>query len=292
MTDTVLMNRVMRRSAILGFCVSLFCAYFACGQISKTPDGLIYSIFPGQPTPSKGLLSALLRQVRWDTPQAGELNPRGLRLRFEKVDDQSVGATVPARYRVFADGAPENKVYSLSAWFVGQNLKLDPQDVYVNEQGLLMIHRPNPEQETHFKVPGDELYLMPPASTAEPIRYVLSSKDDELSILGTLVPRPLISQDQGCTLEVRIGEPDATAVLIVANGFPAQAKLQLVLESVGEDLHLTVGTNSSGHAELAEFPSVPGKAQGTLKVTAEGRNCLPSVDLPWGAGAHPDQKTQ
>ena len=50
-------------------------------------------------------------------------------------------------------------------------------------------------------------------------------------------------------------------------------------------------TNSDGHAVIAVLTTVPGKTQGTLKVTAEGHNCLPSVLVPWSVPANAAPKT-
>jgi hypothetical protein len=50
-------------------------------------------------------------------------------------------------------------------------------------------------------------------------------------------------------------------------------------------------TDQDGHAVMAVVPIVPGKTQGTLKASAEGRNCLPSVLLPWSAAAKAPEKT-
>ncbi|MGB6719348.1 MAG: hypothetical protein WBE72_01025 [Terracidiphilus sp.] len=257
---------------------------FLSGESSKTQGDLAYSSFPGQPAPSQDQLTTLINQARWDTARAGDRNPDGLRLRFEKIEGPGAQGTASARYRVFAEGAPDNKVYGLTLWVVGQKLVHDPRDLYVNDQGLVMTHRPRPGQENALKTPGDELELMPEAGTAEPVRYMLSSKDDALSILGTLVPHPVVGQDQSCTLELRIAEPHATAVLLVAEGFPPDTGIPLVLESEGETIHMTMAANSSGHAEVADFPTVSGKAHGTLKATAEGSDCLPSALLPWSAG--------
>jgi hypothetical protein len=274
----------LRLRFCLCFSIVLAGATLSSGQTSKTPEGLVYSSFPGEPAPSRELLTTVVNQARWDNPQAGDRNPDGLRLRFEKIDAQG---TASGRYRVFAEGAPANKVYDLEIWLVGQKLADDPRDLYLNDQGLVMTHRPRPDQEGTLKAPGEELELTPEAGTAEPVRYMLSSKDDQLSILGTLVPHPLLARDQACTLELRVAEPHATAVLLVAEGFPSDAKIPLVLESEGQTIHSTMPTNSSGHAEVANFPSVPGKAQGSLKVTAEGQSCLPEADLPWGAPPEP-----
>ncbi|HTW61121.1 MAG TPA: hypothetical protein VMD55_04885, partial [Terracidiphilus sp.] len=265
------------------FSIGLACAMLLSGQSSRTLGELVYSSFPGEPAPSRDTLTAVVNEARWDTPRAGDQNPDDLRLRFEQIESQGTPGTAPARFRVFAEGAPDNKVYGLASWVVGQSLAYDPRDLYVNDQGLVMIHGPRPAQEAALTAPGDELELAPQAGTAEPVRYMLSSKDGALSIFGTLVPHPLITQDQDCTLELRIAQPHATAVLVVAEGFPPDARVPLVLESGGQTVHMTMATNSSGHAEVADFPSVPGKTQGSLKVTAEGPSCLPSAVLPWGA---------
>lgn len=275
------MTRIIRRSALIIFVIFLPLASLSWGQSLKDSEHLTYSSFSGQPTPSKELLSELIRQIRWDT-RGRYQNPQGLSLRFEKVAGPASPATALAQYRVFAEGAPENKIYTLGVWPIGKNLSYGSQEIYANAQGLLMVHRPTADQETSFKAPGDELYLAPQVNAAEPVRYILTSKDQQLSILGTLVPQPVVAHDQECTLEVRIAEPDAAAVLLVTNGFPAQAKIPLVLESEGETVTLMMTTDSGGQAEVADFPVVHGKPQGTLKATAEGSDCLPSTLLPWG----------
>jgi hypothetical protein len=283
------MTRLSRRLVTVFLCALLECAVVLSGQSIKSLGGLAYSSFPGEPAPSEHLLTTLMNQTRWDTPRAGDRNPDGLRLRFEEIEGQEAGGTAPVRYRVFAEGAPENKVYGMTVWLVGQEMAAGSRDLYVNAQGLVMVHRPGPQQETVFKAPGDELELTPKTVTAEPVRYMLSSEDAQLEIFGTLVPHALVAQDQVCTVEMRIAEPHASAVLIVVEGFPADAKVPLILESGGQTIHMTMDTNSSGHAEVANFPAVPGKTRGMLKATAEGPSCLPSAILPWGAPA--EQKT-
>jgi len=81
---------------------------------------------------------------------------------------------------------------------------------------------------------------------------------------------------------VRIAQPDATAVLIIVNRFPAKAKVPVVLKSEGKIASEVLTTDTNGHAVLADFPYVTGKAQGMLKASAEGSRCLPSVTLPGG----------
>jgi hypothetical protein len=285
--------------ASISVCFLFLSPYFTYGQDSKQSIVLNYFSFNGQPTPSKELLSLMERQARWDDAGSGDLNltgsrlnPSGLRLSFDKIDEQATqGGRLVKRYRIFAEGAPENKVFAFKTWTIENTVSTDIRDIYVNGQGLLMIHPPTPEQETSFKAGNDELDVMPVTEIAEPVRYLFAGRDRELIIYGTLVPHPVISVDKGCRLEVRVAQPNATAVLIIADRFPAKAKIPLVLESDGSSISEMLNTNADGHAVMAVFPYVPGKPQGTLKATAEGPGCIPSVLLQWGAAPPAAPKT-
>jgi hypothetical protein len=275
---------IARMSLCVLFCLPLF----AFGQDSKRADNLQIFRFWGEPVPSVALRISLQRQALWDDSGQDALNPSGLQLRFEKIDEKPMpDGRSAARYRIFAAGAPENKVFSLDYWPVGKEVTGDDSDLYVNTQGLLMIHRPKPEQEMSFTAGADELEITAETDTAEPIRYALTSKDGDLKIFRTLVPHPVIANDQGCSLEVRIAEPHGAAVLVIAGGFPEKAKVPLVLQSEGVKTSEMLVTDSNGHGVMAGIPSVLGKAQGMLKAAAEGPNCLPSVVLPWTADLHP-----
>jgi hypothetical protein len=282
----------------LSVCVLFRSPFFCYGQDFRRSDALHFFRFEGQLTPPSALRDLLERQVSWDDAGQNFLNPSGLRLSFEKIDEETTpGGRVATRYRVLAPGAPENKVYAFDSWPVDKNVSADPRDIYVNGQGLLMIHRPTPEQELSFNAAGDEIEIAPVTERAEPIRFLLTSKDGQLLVFGTLVPHPLAADDQGCRLEARIAQRESGTFLIVADGFPAKAKVPLVLQSEGEIAREMLLTDSNGHAVMAGSPAVPDKAQGTFKATAEGPRCLPSVVLPWSADPHaapekPPEKTR
>jgi hypothetical protein len=268
----------------------LSCALFCFplqirGQSFKKSDLFSYSNFGGETAPSKELLSVLERQARWDDA-AGVFNPSGLHLRFVKIDEQPAQpASATVRYRIFAEGAPENKVYAFDTWTIDKPISADPRNIYVNGQGLLMIHRPRPEQETITSAGTDEFDVQLTTGNAEPVRFVLSSMDGQLKVFGTLVPRPVMQDDQGCRIEARIAQPNATAVLIVADGFPAKEKIPLVLQSEGGTLSETLITDADGHATIGVFPYLKGMTHGILKASAEGPGCLPFLVLPWGKAA-------
>ena len=312
--DTIYMFKLIRLFVCISFCVLLFHSppvlyghpfkrqdskkQDSEKQDSKkkevlkyiSPDVIQYARFNGQSAPSKDLLALLDRQTRWDDAGVRDqnmtglrFNPSGFSLHFVKIDEQVIqGGRVSARYRVYAEGAPENKVYAFGSWPIDNLLSTDPRDFYVNGQGLLMLHPPQPEQEMSFQAGDDEFDVTLVAERAEPVRYLLSSRDQQLLVYGTLVLHPVVSEVKGCRLEVRVAQPDATAVLIIADRFPARAKIPLVLESEGVTHSEMLTTNVNGHAAMAVFPYVPGKAKGILKATAEGPTCLPAVVLPWG----------
>jgi hypothetical protein len=287
-------------------CLALLAAFFAPatvqGQNSKTAEVIRYFSnesnltrcvsFGGQPSPSKELRILLNRQAKWDA--AGLKNPdqSGLRLRLVKiVDEEASAGTVPAQYRVFAEGAPEDKVFVLNKWPVTDALSIDPRDMYVNVQGLVMTHKPTLEQESDLKAPGDELEVQSSTEYGMPIRFALTGRDGEMSIYGTLVGNPAVGSDKGCKLEVRTAQPGATSVLITLDGFPGKAKVPLVLQSAGAQMSEVLDTGSDGHAVIAVVTTVPGVTEGTLKATAEGPKCLPSVVMPWSVPAKSASKT-
>jgi hypothetical protein len=142
-----------------------------------------------------------------------------------------------------------------------------------------------------MKAGDDELVVVVAAGNAEPVRFVLARRDGETQFYGTLIPHPLAADEKGCKLEVRLAQPDAAAVLVVADGFPAKAKIPLVLESTGSVDSEVLTTNADGHAVIASFPLATAKDLEVIKASAEGPGCLPTVVLQRSAVAPAAAKT-
>jgi hypothetical protein len=286
------MTLFMRRLPLIALIAFVQLPVLSYGKAPKKneTEGLVYATIPGQPNPAKPLVELLVREARWDNGDLGVGNDQRMKLRFEKVDDQPGAAGAAVRYRVFAVGAPENKVYAWRVWQAGDEPKGQTGDLYVNARGLLMTHRPTSQEEYSLRVPGGEFTISPVADSAVPLRFDIASRDNQLAIPGTLVPQPVAGMDHGCRLEVRIAQPNATAVFFVADGLPMESKIPLVMESEGQTANMTIVTDGAGHAIVAGFPYVAGKTQGTLRATAEGPDCLPTVSLPWGPEVHSAEK--
>jgi hypothetical protein len=202
---------------------------------NKRSTELAYSKFKGQPAPSKDVLANLEMQASWDYAGPGGLNHSGLSLRFEKIDEQATAeGRVATRYRVYAEGASESRIYSFEAWPLGKNVSADPRDIYVNPQGLLKIHKAKPAPDAGANAADEELIVTTVTGSAEPMRYLLTSKDGKLQVFGTLVSHPLVSEEHGCELEARIADPEARSVLLWLEGFPEKTRIQIELESEGD----------------------------------------------------------
>jgi hypothetical protein len=226
------------------------------------------------------------RQISWDENSSGKFNPTRLYFQFSKTDETTSSGKRVAHYRAYVFGAPQDKRYTLTVWRIGSDPRILSSNVYVNAKGLLMVRKPRPEQENSDFLGDDELQLAVQAARAEPVRYALTSYDKELLVYGTVVPFPREDSDKGCRLEARLAVPDATAVLIYADGLPANAEIPFQLLTGGEPGTGTFSVNAQGHAVTLGNPSTGGKDRGTLRVTLATMECSVAIELPWGQGSY------
>ncbi len=228
----------------------------------------------------------LQRQMSWDDNQPGKNNSSGLYIQFSEIDETTSSGKRVARYRAYVFGAPENKKYTLTVWKIGSDPHILSNNVYVNAKGLLMARKPSPEQENSDFLGDNEFQLAVQAAQAEPVRYALTSSDKELLVYGTLVPFPLEGNDRGCRLEVRLAVPDGGAVLIYADGLPANTGIPFQMLSVGEPMTGKFSVNAQGHAVTPEFPALAGMERNSLRVTLTTPECSVAIELPWGKGSY------
>jgi hypothetical protein len=260
--------RIGLASVLSFFCLALF-----------LPD------FPAQAekrTKSEQMQDLLQRQMSWDENATNAKNPGGRHFQFFKIDETGSSGKRLATYRAYVPGVPESKKYALTVWRIGSDPRQIPGDVYVNAKGLLMVHKPKPSQEDSDFVGDDELHMAVQAAQGEPIRYALESSDKQLLVAGTTVPFPIADQGQGCRLEVRLATPEADAVLISADGLPANTDVPIQLVSGGATDTGSFHTDAQGHAVTTDLPDVAGLDRGSLKVTLATQECSAAVEVPWG----------
>jgi hypothetical protein len=228
----------------------------------------------------------LQRQIGWDENQPNGKNPAGLSIQFSKIDETTTSGKRVAYYRAYVFGAPPDKIYTLTVWKIGSEPHTLSGQVYVNSKGLLMSHKPRPEQKDSDFVGDDEFQMTVQAARAEPVRYALASNDKKFLVSGTVVPFPLEDTDRGCRLEVRLAQPDGSAVLIYADGLHANAEIPFQLLTADEPGTGKFSVNAQGHAVTTVYPSANGKDSGTLRVSLARPECSVSVDIPWGKGSY------
>jgi hypothetical protein len=226
------------------------------------------------------------QQISWDENRSNGKNPAGLKLQFFKTDETIASGKRVAHFRAYVSGAPENKKYALTIWKIGSDPHTLSGNVFVNAKGLLMLHKPRPEQEDSDFVGDDEFHLATEAARGEPVRYALASTDKALFISGTVVPFPIEDTNNGCRLEVRLALPDATAVLIYADGLPANAETPFQLVSAGKQETRKFSVDAQGHAVTADLHFASGGDKGSLRVTLSTTVCSAAVEIPWGKGSY------
>lgn len=229
----------------------------------------------------------LRRQVGWDDALPDEKNPSGLHFQFLKIDESSAPQGRLVRYRAYVPGASEKQKYALGIWRIGSDLQILPVDVYVNAKGLLMVHKPRPDQENSDSVADDdELDLATQAARGEPVRFVLATSDGRFMVPGTIVPFPIESKGLTCRIELRLVEPDGQAILIYADGLAPNSEVPFQVVSAGDAEAAKFNANANGHAVTTDLPYVDGKDTGILKVTVDAKGCSTSAEIPWGKGTY------
>jgi hypothetical protein len=228
----------------------------------------------------------LQRQIAWDENLPNGKNPAGLFIQFSKIDETISSGKQVAQYRAYVFGVPENKKYTLTEWKIGSEPHTLSGNIYVNAKGLLMVHKPRPEQENSDFLGDDEFHLNVQAARAEPVRFALASSDKEFLVYGTVVPFPREETDRSCRLEVRLAQPDASAVLIYADGLPANSEIPFKLLTADEPESGKFSANAQGQAVTTDYPTANGKDRGSLRVSLAIPECSVSVEIPWGKGSY------
>jgi hypothetical protein len=232
----------------------------------------------------------LNQQVWWDAAAPNKQNPEGLHFQFAKIEETNSSQGQYVRYRIYLPGAFEDEKYSLGVWKIGTkvtDLRIIANEVYVNAKGLLMTHRPRPDQETKDSVESsDEVEATLRPARGEPVRLVLSNPKKTLLFTGTVIPHPIESKDGNCRLEARLALEEGQAVLLYVDGLPPNTDVPFHSTSENESLVETFHVNAQGHAVTVDLPSVIGKEAGLLRVSLATKECSASLEIPWGKGSY------
>jgi len=196
-------------------------------------------------------------------------------LRFsseEKKDGKNISS-----YALFVTGVPTDQPYALFYWPISeQKAAMAIPELYISVDGACI----NPD-DCH---PGAESYVKLSFNPAkgEPYRILLVSKDGKYKAASLFVPRPILSDDHGCTVEVLRATPKFEVAIIRGKGFKPKEHIKHTSKSEGEVLQGEETADESGKFTLVIEPFVKGKNQGHGDITFAASGCAPKVSYDWG----------
>jgi hypothetical protein len=227
-------------------------------------------------------------QAVWGAPAFQPVSGSSLELVEIKREKPSGGPTV-IHYNFKVKGLPQDATYVMEYWKVGSShpFKKIASGVKINKEGLVVCS-PNMACGDRSQPEFPLEVAAPEAAKGDPHRFVLTSqKNPKIWVTGIATPFPIRSASDGCQLEIVRLSPNGEILLLSGTGFPANQNITLQGNSAGENHIQTVHTDTQGHFQSSELPSVVGKSFGILEVkVAQGSDCHPSIVAEWGEGSH------
>jgi hypothetical protein len=196
-------------------------------------------------------------------------------LRFaseEEKDSKNISS-----YALIVTGVPYDQSYALFYWPISeQKPALAIPELYIGPDGACI----NPD-DCH---PGADSYLKLSFNPAkgEPYRILVVSKDGKYKVATLFVPKPILGDDHGCTVEVIRGTPKFELAIIRGKGFKPKDHIKYTSKSEDEILQGEETADESGKFTFAVAPFVKGKNQGRGDITFAASGCAPKVSYDWG----------
>jgi hypothetical protein len=151
--------------------------------------------------------------------------------------------------------------------------------------------------------PNQPVDIQATVAAGEPVRVALVGDTEKNGAAASLVPFPIVKEDQGCRLQVILGVKDAAMVLVEGSGFPPNTALKVDSTTLGSTRTLHPKTTADGRMVFAVLPEAKGQDAGQTSVTfagvmhdpsletdknppAPGPTCKPSIQFGWGKGAY------
>jgi hypothetical protein len=223
-------------------------------------------------------------QATWNdihTPKGSHLEI--VPLQHEKVADGSTRQL----YEFRISGVPSSGPYTLEHWPIGvldfttlfKKLKVSPE-------GLLICgdDRKLCGESTKF---NDPVTVWMSAAQGEPLRFLLSSDDDKVSLTGMTIPFPADGSDGGCHIQLIRLLRQGEMFFLRGEGFPAHSDVTLLVDVAGKSDKAHAKVTDDGLILRAETPILVGApATGELTETViAGAPCHPSAKIMFGAGS-------
>jgi hypothetical protein len=255
---------------------------FAGGQKegSRIPQGGV----PGRPGPptEDDLHRAEAERVAQATINWEKSSTPGVKVRMELLKKGTLNGKASVDYRVKVEGAPHDKLYKLTAWPVTAANPIQMMDgLTLGKDGTVMCPA-NSDKSCAERFKGKEVHLSYTPEIGEIFRQALISDDSQSRIFFSMVPAPIVERDKSCSLEAVRLSPSFELALIRGHGFIAGEPLSLHTQSYQEVHSVAAKADARGDFILSITPTVKGKTNGVIEISAKGAACSPTISFNWG----------
>jgi len=205
----------------------------------------------------------------------GKLNSPGTKAELREVGRQVQRGRILVTYDVYVTGAPRDQTYAVYQWPITMP---EPQVVLpavsIAKDGQVCF------QVTPACVGPIQFGHLP--GKGEPFRVLFISRDGQYRVTALVVPDPITSADQGCSLEVVRVTPKFEAALVRGKGFKPNENVAFTSNSAGERLDLTATADANGNFDVVLAPFVKHKDTGVDTVNFKASACAPAISFKWG----------
>ena len=124
------------------------------------------------------------------------------------------------------------------------------------------------------------------AMHGEPFEFAIATADGRTAAYAAVVPRPSIASVEGCgTVESRIIDADARAMLVVGHGFAPSRRFIAESMSASELVSGGVTADSTGRFTAIVNPGRPDARGGEATYSVRTGPCHVTLRYPWGRSA-------
>lgn len=215
--------------------------------------------------------------MNWDKSSSAGVKATTTLLKKAEVQGHQV-----FEYRLKVSGAPHNQIYKLMVWPVTTAVPGVMMDGLVIAQDGTVGCPADSTNTCAQRFKGAELKLTYAASKGEIYRQALVSQDQKARAFFSVMPDPIIANDQACSLEAIRLSPNFELVAVRGKGFEPGADVIFKTQSF-QDVHTAAvlpDKNGQFHAQLTPF--VKGRTSGTIEVSATSKGCAPHLSFDWG----------
>jgi hypothetical protein len=208
-------------------------------------------------------------------------NPKMATLVLKEVETGTRAGLKTISYSASVTGLSQKRPYLLMSWDIGTEAPvLTIEGVRLDESGTL---RCGATKDCPSGQAGDVLLIRVTGMIGQPRRFVLTASDKKPVALGEAVPFPGLGKDNECTVEAVILRPNASAVLLIGQGFVPGEEVKRLSTSNGETIGGSSKADARGRVLALDLPFVKGYDHGKTSYTFEGSRCRPTTAFNWGA---------